>query len=71
MEECIFEDGFDNKENGVEDVNVKLLKSKKVNGIVEKDELIFSLIFRVSYKVVYKMVLKGIIFSLSFSCEIG
>lgn len=71
LEECILEDGPDNKENGAEDANAKSSKSKKANGTAEKDEPTSSLIFRVSHKVAYKTVLKGITFSLSFSCETG
>lgn len=59
LEECILEDGPDNKENGAEDANAKSSKSKKANGTAEKDEPTSSLIFRVSHKVAYKTVLKA------------
>lgn len=61
LEECVFEDGFGNKENGLEDLNFKLFKSKKFDGVVEKEDFIVKLIFLVSYKEVYKVILKGIV----------
>lgn len=61
MEECVLEDGPENKENGADDPNAKASKTKKANGTAEKEDPTASLIFRVSHKVAYKTVLKGIV----------
>lgn len=60
LEECILEDGPENKENGAEDSNAKSSKSKKSTATTEKEDPTAVLIFRVSHKVSYKTVLKGI-----------
>jgi len=67
LEECILEDGPDDKENGAEDPNAKSSKSKKANGTAEKEDPTASLIFRVSHKVAYKTVLKGISLHFEYS----
>ena len=58
LEECVLEDGPENKENGAAD-DPKAAKTKKANGTAEKEDPTASLIFRVSHKVAYKTVLKG------------
>ena len=58
MEECILEDGPENKENGAEDPK-GAKPAKKANGAAEKEDPTEKLIFRVSHKVAYKTVLKG------------
>jgi hypothetical protein len=60
LEECILEDGPENKENGADDPKAKASKGAKANGTAEKEDPTASLIFRVSHKVAYKTVLKGI-----------
>jgi len=59
LEECILEDGPENKENGADDPSAKSSKSKKSNAAAEKEDPTAVLIFRVSHKVSYKTVLKG------------
>ncbi|KAG0555995.1 hypothetical protein M758_11G017100 [Ceratodon purpureus] len=59
LDECILEDGPENKENGADDPNAKGAKAKKANGTAEKEDPTASLIFRVSHKVAYKTVLKA------------
>jgi dynamin GTPase len=55
LEECILEDGPDNKDNGAVD-DAKSAKSKKP---AEKEDPTAVLVFRVSHKVAYKTVLKA------------
>jgi dynamin GTPase len=59
LEECILEDGPENKENGADDPKAKASKGAKANGTAEKEDPTASLIFRVSHKVAYKTVLKA------------